>query len=123
MRDIRIENFYNELFSDDLKFKEILAFYRYEDNDSNFMTMHKTKGTGIENVLVVLDEFNWTKYDFASCFEEEDANPSRQALTRKLLYVACSRAKKSLICIRLANDTAEIEKIQRYFKDCKEIAV
>jgi DNA helicase-2/ATP-dependent DNA helicase PcrA len=123
MRDIRIENFYTGLFGADLKFKEILAFYRYEDDDSNFMTMHKTKGTGIENVLVVLDEFNWTKYDFASCFEEEDTNPSRQALTRKLLYVACSRAKKSLICVRLVNDAAEIKKIQRYFDDCSEIAV
>ncbi|PCI97247.1 MAG: hypothetical protein COB14_09280 [Alphaproteobacteria bacterium] len=121
MRDIIIENFYNKLFNNDFKFKEILAFYRYEDDDSNFMTMHKTKGTGIENVLVVLDEFNWTKYDFASCFEKEDANPSRQALTRKLLYVACSRAKKNLICIRLANDAAEVEKMQRYFEDCKEI--
>lgn len=123
MRDIQIEKFYNGLFSDDLKFKEILAFYRYEDDDSNFMTMHKTKGTGIENVLVVLDEFNWPKYDFASCFEEENANPSRQALTRKLLYVACSRAKKSLICIRLANDAAEVEKMQQYFENCKEIVV
>ncbi|VAW86731.1 hypothetical protein MNBD_GAMMA18-947 [hydrothermal vent metagenome] len=55
-----IENFYRKLFGVDLNFTEILAFYRYEDNDSNFMTMHKTKGTGIESVLVVLDEFNWT---------------------------------------------------------------
>lgn len=123
MRDIRIENFYNGLFSDDLESKEILAFYRYEDNDSNFMTMHKTKGTGIENVLVVLDEFSWTKYDFASCFEEENSNPLRQALTRKLLYVACSRAKKSLICVRLANDVAEVERMQRYFDDCTKIVV
>lgn len=123
MRDIRIENFYNGLFGANLKFKEILAFYRYEDDDSNFMTMHKTKGTGIDNVLVVLDEYNWTKYDFASCFKEEDDNPSRQALTRKLLYVACSRAKKNLICARLANDAAEIEKIKLYFDDFREIAV
>lgn len=121
MRDIKIERFYNGLFGADLKFNEILAFYRYEDDDSNFMTMHKTKGTGIENVIVVLDEFNWTKYDFASCFEEENSNPARQALSRKLLYVACSRTKKNLICVRLGNNVAEIENIQRYFNDHSEI--
>lgn len=121
--DIKIENFHTDLFGNDLKFEEILAFYMYENDDSNFMTMHKTKGTGIENVLVVLDEFNWTKYDFAGCFEEENSNPTRQALSRKLLYVACSRAKKNLICIRLVNDTAEVEKIKYYIDDCKEVDV
>lgn len=121
-RDIKIENFYMGLFGEELKFEEILSFYRYENDDSNFMTMHKTKGTGIENVLVVLDEFNWTKYDFSSCFEDENTNPSRQALSRKLLYVACSRAKKNLICVRLTNDD-EVKRMQRYFDDWKEIAI
>lgn len=123
IRDIKIERFYNGLFGSDLKFNEILAFYSYEDDDSNFMTMHKTKGTGIENVIVVLDEFNWTKYDFASCFQEENANPSRQALSRKLLYVACSRTKKNLICVRLANDTDEVDRMKQYFQVCNEIVV
>ncbi|WP_081324535.1 UvrD-helicase domain-containing protein [Vibrio splendidus] len=120
VRDIKIENFYIGLFGEELKFEEILSFYRYENDDSNFMTMHKTKGTGIENVLVVLDEFNWTKYDFSSCFDDENANPTRQALTRKLLYVACSRAKKNLICIRIT-DVDEVKKMKLYFDDCNEI--
>lgn len=123
MRDIIIERFYNGLFGANLKFNEILAFYSYEDDDSNFMTMHKTKGTGIENVIVVIDEFNWTKYDFASCFEEENSNPSRQALSRRLLYVACSRSKKNLICVRLATDADEVDRMQPYFNVCNEIDV
>lgn len=123
MRDILIEDFYTGLFGGSLKFEEILAFYMYENDDSNFMTMHKTKGTGIENVVVVLDEFNWTKYDFSSCFENENSNPARQELSRKLLYVACSRAKRHLICIRLLNDAAEVEKIQHYIENCEEVAV
>ena len=122
-RDIKIENFYTGLFSNELKFKEIMAFYMYENDDSNFMTMHKTKGTGIENVVVVLDEFNWGKYDFASCFDNDDANPTRQALSRKLLYVACSRAKKNLICVRLVNDAAEGERMKRYIADSREIVI
>ncbi len=123
IRDIRIEDFYTGLFSSGLKFEEILAFYIYENDDSNFMTMHKTKGTGIENVIVVLDEFNWTKYDFSGCFEKENSNPTRQSLTRKLLYVACSRAKRHLICVRLVNDAAEVDKIKHYIEDCEEVAV
>lgn len=117
-KDVQTEEFFAGLFGKDLKFKEVLAFFKYENDDSNFMTMHKTKGTGIENVVVVLDEFNWNKYDFGSCFRAEDSNPSRQALTRKLLYVACSRAKKSLRCIRLLDTENELESIKLYFKDC-----
>lgn len=123
MRDIRIEKFYNGLFGSDLKFKEIIAFYKYENDGSGCMTMHKTKGTGIENVLVVLDEFDWSKYDFQSCFSETDDNPSRQALTRKLLYVACSRAKKGLICVRLVKNEDEIKRMQEYFDESIEVAV
>ena len=113
--DDQTENFFSGFFSNDLNFEEVLAFYKYEEDDSNFMTMHKTKGTGIENVVVVLDEFNWTKYDFSSCFKVEDDNPSRQSRTRKLLYVACSRAKKNLRCVRLMNNDDEVENINQYF--------
>ncbi len=122
MDDIRTQEFYNGLFSASISFEEMLAFYRYEDDHSNFMTMHKTKGTGIENVIVVLEEYNWTKYDFASCFKLEDNNPARQALTTKLLYVACSRAIKNLICVRLIDDASEAETMQNFFDDCHEVS-
>lgn len=121
MRDILIQDFYNGLFGGHLQFSEILAFYRYEDDDSNFMTMHKTKGTGIENVIVVLDEFNWTKYDFASCFESQSANPSRQAISRKLLYVACSRTKKNLVCVKLVDGMEEVRRMEKYFDNCEPV--
>ncbi|EMI5489293.1 ATP-dependent helicase [Providencia stuartii] len=114
-KDIKIERFYSGLFGDALSFSEVLAFYKYESDDSNFMTMHKTKGTGIENVIVVLDEFKWSKYDFASCFRSETSNPVRQALTRKLLYVACSRAKKNLRCVMLLDSDDDLVNIENYF--------
>jgi|GEM_PF-640110 len=117
-RDVRSEKFYSGLFGNSLSFQEVLAFYKYEEDDSNFMTMHKTKGTGIENVVVLLDEFNWTKYDFGSCFRKEDSNRSRQALSRKLLYVACSRAKKNLRCLRLIENDGDLENIKNYFDNC-----
>lgn len=120
-KDVQSEKFYSGLFGSSISFKEILAFYKYEDDDSNFMTMHKTKGTGIENVVVVLDEFNWNKYDFGSCFRMQDDKRARQDLTRKLLYVACSRAKKNLRCIRLLNSNDEVKNIQSYFDNCMEV--
>jgi DNA helicase-2/ATP-dependent DNA helicase PcrA len=117
-KDVKIEAFFSGLFGSEVEFKEVLAFFKYENDDSNFMTMHKTKGTGIENVVVVLDEFNWNKYDFGSCFRVEDSNSTRQALTMKLLYVACSRAKKNLRCVRLLDNENEIENIKPYFNAC-----
>jgi DNA helicase II / ATP-dependent DNA helicase PcrA len=46
--------FYNDLFSEKLKFSEALKYYNYidENSESNYITMHKTKGSGIENVIV-----------------------------------------------------------------------
>ncbi|MBT2785495.1 MULTISPECIES: ATP-dependent helicase [unclassified Halomonas] len=120
-KDVKSEVFFSGLFGSELEFKEVLAFFKYENDDSNFMTMHKTKGTGIENVVVVLDEFNWNKYDFGSCFRAEDDNPARQALTRKLLYVACSRAKKNLRCVRLLNELGEVKNISNYFDNCVSV--
>lgn len=120
-KDVKSEVFFSGLFGSEVEFKEVLAFFKYENDDSNFMTMHKTKGTGIENVVVVLDEFNWNKYDFGSCFRAEDDNPARQALTRKLLYVACSRAKKNLRCVRLLNELGEVQNISNYFDNCVSV--
>ncbi len=120
-KDVQSEAFFAGLFGKDIKLKEVLAFFKYENDDSNFMTMHKTKGTGIENVVVVLDEFNWNKYDFGSCFRAEDDNPSRQALTKKLFYVACSRAKKNLRCVRLLDDLGEVKNISNYFDSCVSV--
>jgi DNA helicase-2/ATP-dependent DNA helicase PcrA len=120
-KDVQSEAFFAGLFGNDIKLKEVLAFFKYENDDSNFMTMHKTKGTGIENVVVVLDEFKWNKYDFGSCFRAEDDNPARQALTKKLLYVACSRAKKNLRCVRLLDDLGEVQNLSNYFDSCVSV--
>ena len=65
----------------------------------------------------------WPKLVDHYSFENENSNPTRQELSRKLLYVACSRAKRNLICVRLLNDDAEVEKIQQYIENCEEVAV
>ncbi len=40
---LKKEKFSNELFSERLKFNEILSYYRYLNEDESYITMHKTK--------------------------------------------------------------------------------
>ena len=120
-KDFREKKFLEELFSSALEFSQVAAYYRYEDDDATFATMHKTKGTGIESVMIVLDEYNWREYDFFSCFSGEQPANDVEASTRKLLYVACSRAKKNLVCVRLVQDEKEANKIGAFFPSTQHV--
>ncbi|WP_370173025.1 MULTISPECIES: UvrD-helicase domain-containing protein [Hyphomonas] len=116
VKELKQKEFFAALFSDELRFDEVLSFYDYEENDGSFATMHKTKGTGIENVLLVLDEYGWTTvYDFANCFSDDVPSTKRDIASRKLLYVAASRTKKNLVCVRLLNDQDEMQRLSPYF--------
>lgn len=122
VNEIKQKTFFTALFSDELRFDEVLSFYDYEENDGGFATMHKTKGTGIENVLLVIDEYGWTtEYDFVNCFMDEAPSTKRDIASRKLLYVAASRTKKNLVCVRLMNDQAEMDRISPYFPDAIQV--
>lgn len=108
------ENYFKKLFSEKLKFIEILNYYRYLNEETQYITMHKTKGSGIENVLIVLDEFFWTQYSFKLLFDES-ADSEKRLKNRKLFYVACSRAIKNLIIIKVvANDDEEALLIKQF---------
>lgn len=122
-KDLREKRFLERLFSSELKFSEVAAYYCYEDDDATFATMHKTKGTGIENVMIVLDDYGWRQYDFLSCFSGEQPKSDREASTRKLLYVACSRAKKDLICVRLVQDEKEASKVGAFFPTIRKVQI
>jgi DNA helicase II / ATP-dependent DNA helicase PcrA len=106
---LKRKDFFLALLSDDLKFQEVLNYFKYEDEQTPYITMHKTKGTGIDNVLVVLDEYFWTEYDFASAFDQQDLQSEKRKKNLQLIYVACSRAKSNLRCVRLL--TADEEAI------------
>ncbi|OFA04836.1 UvrD-helicase domain-containing protein [Duganella sp. HH101] len=90
--------FYVDFFSDKLSFAEIANYFDYLNDEKPYVTMHKTKGTGIINVVVVLDEYYWKDFDFSNILTQVD---SEQIVDRKLVYVACSRAIKNLTCVRL----------------------
>lgn len=123
-RDLLEKKFLEAFFSCDLTFSEVIAFYNYEDEDSDalFTTMHKTKGTGIDDVMVVLHEYGWLqKYNFKSCFSGMPPVTQKETSTRKLLYVACSRTIKNLVCVRLVRDKIEADKIGNFFPQVKLI--
>jgi len=120
--ELKQKKYYTALFSDELRFDEVLSFYGYQENDVMFATMHKTKGAGIENVLLVIDEYGWTtEYDFVNCFTNEVPSTKRDIASRKLLYVAASRTKRNLVCVKLVNDEAEMQLISPYFPEVVQV--
>lgn len=83
------KTFYTELFSERLKFSEVLNYYNYIDENipSDYITMHKTKGSGIENVMVVMDEYFWNKYNFKSIYDVNEEDLNKKSKNQKLFYV------------------------------------
>lgn len=104
---IKRERFYEELFSDSIPFNEVINYYGYLNEDCDYITMHKTKGSGIENVLVVLDEYFWSKYNFK--FTPRSTEPSSVFTppNMKLFYVACSRTIKNLTVVKVITNDEE----------------
>ena len=113
-RKLKKENFYIGLFDNRVKFEEVITFYDYMNENTEFITMHKTKGTGIDNVLVVLDDFFWSKYQFNSLFDIGSSTLEMKSKIQKLFYVACSRAKHNLICFKLITQDEE-DMFKKYF--------
>lgn len=120
-KNLKKKIFYSELFSEKLKFSEVLNYYNYIDENiiSDYITMHKTKGSGIENVMVVMDEYFWNKYNFKSIYDVNEKDLIKKSKNQKLFYVACSRTIKNLICVRLVSDEDEEKLLLDFFKGFK----
>lgn len=106
-RNLKQKQFFEALFSEKVTFFEVLNYFKYEDEQTPYITMHKTKGTGIDNVLVVLDEYFWNEYDFRAAFNPDEENLMKKEKNLQLIYVACSRAKFNLRCVRLISPDEE----------------
>lgn len=117
-KNIKRKTFYNDLFSAKLKFSEVLNYYNYIDENiiSDYITMHKTKGSGIENVMVVMDEYFWNKYNFKTIYDDKETDLIKKSKNQKLFYVACSRTIKNLVCVRLVSDEEEEKQLLAFFK-------
>jgi DNA helicase II / ATP-dependent DNA helicase PcrA len=98
-----------------VKFSEFQKFFEYLEGKTPFTTQHKTKGDEFDNVLVVLDNGNWTQYNFENLFLENSTNENVLKRTKKLFYVCCTRAKENLV-VFYHNPSAEvIEKAKVWF--------
>lgn len=116
------EKFYNDLFSSKIRFKEIINYFSYLNEETNYITMHKTKGSGINNVMVVLEEFFWHKYKFKTIFDSEETDTKKKLYNQKLFYVASSRSIDNLICIKvIAPD--DKDDLVKFFPDHEEVKV
>lgn len=69
--------------------------YNYLEGRTAYSTQHKIKGLEFERVLVVLDNGNWSMYNFNYLFEGGGSDTVRHR-TQKLFYVCCTRAKDFL---------------------------
>lgn len=120
------ERFITEFFSDELKFSEVLNYTMYLNEETEYITMHKTKGTSIPSVIVLMEEYFWNEYDFSLIYSPfAESKSKKRNDSQKLIYVACSRAKNNLICIRVLvkdelNDFLNVFPNAELFKDYTE---
>lgn len=99
-----------------LPFQEYVNSIAYLREYVSVITQHKVKGSEYENVLLLLDNGKWNHYNFDILFGKGTANEDVQNRSKKLFYVAITRAMKNLIVYMPSNDRQIIEKAQDYFE-------
>lgn len=80
-----------------IKFKEFQNLYKYLEGNTPFSTQHKIKGEEYKNVIVLLDNGGWSKYNFEYLFTNKKDKESVINRTKKLFYVCCTRAMDNLV--------------------------
>lgn len=96
---------------------ELWPYQRYISEGSPFATQHGVKGAQFDRVIVVMDEeeSNYRQYDYEKFFGIKEVSArDRQKLengedtswskTLRLLYVACTRAKRRLALVFFVQD-------------------
>jgi DNA helicase-2/ATP-dependent DNA helicase PcrA len=90
---VKKEYLYNRV--KDVQYSEFQKLYDYLEGKTPFSTQHKTKGTEFDNVLVILDNGGWNKYNFENMFLNTGTESVLER-TQKIFYVCCTRAKENL---------------------------
>jgi DNA helicase-2/ATP-dependent DNA helicase PcrA len=99
-----------------LPFKEFQNLFKYLEGYTPFSTQHKIKGAEFNNVLVVLDNGKWNKYNFEYLFTGNGPESVRHR-TQKIFYVCCTRAKENLAVFYNNPPSRVIEKTKEWFGD------
>ncbi|MDX8399860.1 MAG: UvrD-helicase domain-containing protein [Gallionellaceae bacterium] len=108
-----------------LQFGEFQKLFYYLEGYTPFSTQHKIKGAQFDNVLVVLDNGNWSKYNFNYLMDQDVFNtltpaqkkthPTILDRTQKLFYVCCTRTKENLVVYFCNPSPAALEKANNWF--------
>ena len=94
----------------EVQVKEYINLYSQIKNNQGLYTLHKVKGEEFDHVIVnIRSEQPWTKYNFKNLIEGIESATKEK--TQRLLYVACTRAKKSLVINYITDDNNK-EKIK-----------
>lgn len=108
-------------------YREFEKYFQYKDNVDGFVTQQGSKGLEYNNVMIIIsdDEKRGTLFSFEKLFgidklTETDRNNIREnkdnsvSRTKRLFYVAASRAKESLALIIYTKD---VGKVKSFFID------
>lgn len=114
LNDFKAKNEYLYNRVKKVKFSEFQNLYDYLEGKTPFSTQHKTKGTEFDNVLVILDNGGWNKYNFANLFLNTGTD-SVLKRTQKIFYVCCTRAKKNLAVFYHNPNPEVVEKANEWF--------
>lgn len=96
------DEFYTSLLN--IPLKEFLALDEQITGNTSLDTLHGVKGLEFDNVIINLhQDQSWTTYNFDKLIKDENVDSKSVQNAHKLLYVACTRARKSLIINYIAN--------------------
>lgn len=99
----------------EVSYQEFIKLYNYLEGLTPFSTQHKTKGNEFDNVLVILDNGNWAKYNFNYLFTNRADKASVLERTQKLFYVCCTRSKENLAVFFQNPSIQVIETAKKWF--------
>ncbi|MFW5872174.1 MAG: 3'-5' exonuclease, partial [bacterium] len=106
----------------EVQYCEFQQLYDYLEGKTPFSTQHKTKGTEFDNILVILDNGGWNKYNFEKMFLNT-GTLSVLERTQKIFYVCCTRAKERLAVFYHEPSQEVIAKAQEWFCDEKVVSL
>lgn len=114
----------------DIDINEYKNLSRQIMGETSLATLHGVKGDEFDRVIVnIFEQQRWPEYNFDKFFIHKDISTSSVKKAHKLFYVACTRAKKSLIINYIADpessiDSNELEvNIKKHFGETIEFIV
>lgn len=91
------------------RFSQIEMYDRYVKGNAQFDTHQGVKGLEFPRVCVIMDDSDtkWSQFSYEALFGVKSS--STIEATRKLFYVTCSRAEKSLALIAYTSDPGKVK--------------